>query len=138
MDISTTLRQDANTPTRMVLRHYATGLDLEDEEGKKVALLVMGADSDAAKRCDRDYKRRMREAAVRRRDGQIPPEMWEEYVIEMAVATTVGWEHASYKGTAEFSADLIRQFYRAEPWALEQHQEFIADRAHFSGASKTA
>lgn len=137
IEIGTTLRQDANTPTPLVLRDYRTGADLQDAEGNKATLLVLGDDSDAAKRCERAFQRRVKEHAQRTRSSSITAEMWEEHQVAKAVATTVGWEHVAYQGEAAFSLALAERFFKNEPWALEQQEEFRSNRANFSGASKT-
>lgn len=137
LELGTTVRSNANAGARMVLRHHVTGADLEDGEGKKVVLFVLGRDADAVKRCEREFHRRNQEQAKRSRNHSIDAEVWEQHALNIAVVATTGWENAGYKGRTEFSADLIREFYRNEPWALEQVQAFMDDRANFSEPLKT-
>lgn len=137
MKIGTGLKSHANEGARMVLRDYRTGLDLEDGEGQKAALLLLGSDSDAVRRVEREFQHRNTEQAKRTRDARITPEAWEAHQLNKLVAATVGWEHCEYDDTTEFSPELIRRFYVEEPWARDQAQEFVDDRANFSGASKT-
>ena len=138
IDLSTNLRSTANAGAPMVLRHYATGADIVDGDGNKATLLLLGSDSDVVKQCEREFQLRTTEIAKRTLDARISPEAWEQYQLDRVVAATTGWEHCAYEGEAEFSAELVRRFYRNEPWAFEQAQAFVDDRANFSGASKTS
>lgn len=138
IELGTTLRAAANTGAPMVLRHYATGADLEDGEGRKATLHLLGADSDAVKQCEREFQLRTTELAKRARDSRISPEAWEQYRLDRVVSATTGWENCAYDGEAEFSTELIRKFYRQEPWAFEQAESFVDDRGNFGGASKTS
>lgn len=137
IELHTDIKEVANEGVRMVLRHPVTGADFEDEAGNKAALIVLGKDAKVARKLDREFQKRVSDHSRKNRSRDIPPEMWEQHELDKAVATTVGWEHCSHKGQEAFSAELIRQFYLEEPWALEQWREWHDDRAHFSRASTT-
>lgn len=134
IELGTTLKETANAGVRMPLRRMGTGPELADGDGNVAALYVLGADSDVARQCERDFQKTLDEHSKRHRSGAVPPELWEEHRLEKAVRLTTGWEHCSYQGTTTFSAKVIRDFYRNEPWALEQVERFVTDREHFAGA----
>ena len=137
MELGSDLAQLSTDGARLQLLHRNTSIPLETEDGEAVVLIVAGQDGEQYRKAKLKIERRQLEDAKRSRSYRLTPEQIESNTLDILVACTVGWENCAYKGDEEFSADVIRGFYKSERWAAEQVEEFMNERANFSAASKT-
>lgn len=121
----------ANNGATLQLRHPATGKKLEDAEGAPITITLAGSDSDAYRKAQRQITNR-RLAETKKRGGlKLTSEELEEEALDILVACTLAWSsNLVIDGEVPSNA---RKIYQRLPWAKEQADEFIADRAAFLG-----
>lgn len=137
MELGLNLTADASAGAWMTLRDPRTGEDLQDEHGKPARLKLAGKDSTQWRKAADDTARRQLEESARNRKWRMTPEALRAASLRQYAAVTLDWENCAFNGTSTFSVETARDFYASEPWALDQVEEFIGDRANFSKGSKT-
>lgn len=124
--------------TKFQPRHPGTRLPME-RNGKPSFLLLYGKDSPAFKKTYAAQRRRYLDEMAKTRGTYVQSdEAREADAMELLVACTAGWENAAYKGTEEFSADLVKTMYAEQAWLKEDVDQYIGDRANFLAPSKTS
>lgn len=115
---------------RCILRDPATDDDLYDGD-EPVAIWVVGRDS-------KEYKRYQSETESKYRGKKAPyGGKARALALELLARCTKKFDNLSIKGEpVEMDTDSIVEFYKAVPWAKEQVDEFIHDRANFLGNSQ--
>lgn len=123
--------------------------------GLGIFITVLGRDSEEFKRVQSDYNR-ARVSRVQRAGGRMPaidPKEIENEQIDMLAACTKSWRTVDLKSSAdpkpaepivllngeklECSAKNAARLYRGYPWAREQIDEAVTNRANFLKPSRT-
>lgn len=140
----------ATAGSKCVLRHPGTDEPITDN-GKALYLLLAGRDSTQYRTAVRKRNARIvADSQTRRRKGlsefeaEVMAERSEEEDLTVLVACTLGWGWGEAPGTVLMEGEELactpenaRRFYSELPWAVEQAEKHIADRANFLPASKT-
>ncbi|MCO4101054.1 MAG: hypothetical protein HEQ38_17005 [Gemmatimonas sp.] len=121
---------------------------LLSREGKPCTLTLLGADSETAKRLDRQRSASAQNRVVasmfgksKARAAMTPEDIAEQaqHDLDKLVTLTVGWY--GWEGEDEepvpFSAEAVRELYEQDPDTREQALQFIGDRAVFFARSST-
>jgi hypothetical protein len=134
------LELEIEAPFRLILVHPVTRQPLRDTEGNPAYIDHYSADSEIARKHQREVQRRRLQSRGRMK---ITPEELEAEAIEILAALTVGWHLVGLKGqviTTEFTRENARDLY-GDPtiaWLREQIDESTADRANFSQGSSSS
>src|SRR4029077_990726 len=133
------LELEVETPFRLILVHPVTRQPLRDEDGNPAYIDHYSADSEIARKHQRNIQRRR--LAMRGR-MRITPEELEAEAVDILAALTVGWYLVGTKGqkiNTPFTQENARELY-GDPtitWLREQVDESTADRANFSQGSSS-
>ena len=96
-----------------------------------ITLTLRGTDSRAYRANRREMVKRRQQASARN-GGQVPLEVIEAESIETVLACVVGWDNIVLDGVpVEFTPTNARRVFTRVPWAVEQAEVFIHDRANF-------
>src|SRR4029077_1406550 len=128
------LELEVETPFRLTLIHPVTRQPMRDADGNQAYIDHYSADSEIARKHQRNVQRRR--LAMRGR-MKITPEELEGEAVEILAALTAGWHLVDLKGNVidlPFNQDNARELYAnpAVSWLREQIDESTADRANFS------
>jgi hypothetical protein len=121
----------------MPLRHPVTNAPLlQDDEETPIIIKVLGMDSKAFRKATRaNQDRRLRGTRYR------PPtaEEIDAEGLEILVKCTIGWAGIILDGAAlDCTPANVRTLYTRLPWAREQVDNYIGDRANFMQPSATS
>lgn len=139
LDLSTldTLKAAEDGMT-LEVRHPTTGAVLSNGDGRAVALILAGADSERSKRAERAATNRRLKMAGRR-SATITAEELEADALEVLAACTLGWSGFAVNGQElECTPANAKQLYGQYPWLREQADAFRSDRANFLKSSPTS
>jgi len=117
-------------PSRMTIRHFATGQPLDGW------LDLLSFDSEVARQYDIEIARKN----IQQRVTRVTPEMQEEQAIGRLAALTTGWKLVGLDGSpldVPFNAKNAVELYASNgmKWLREQAAVWVTDRANFTGAS---
>lgn len=114
----------------MTLFHPVEETPLKGSDGKPITLQLLGIDSTEHQRAQRTITNRR---LARPNRAKLTAEQLQAEMIEVLVACTVGWsDNFQLDGQAfGYSTENARTLYERFPWAREQADEFIGDRANF-------
>jgi hypothetical protein len=111
------------------LLHPVTGDPLVDDvTGDDVVLTLAGMDSPRY----RDHVRKITNKRMAQRRQKLSAEDVEADGLDLIVAMTLGWRNIELDGKPLACTPAnARILYERAPWAREQADAFIGDRAHF-------
>lgn len=116
----------------MELVNPVDGETLLDDEGNPVSIKLLGQDSKAWRKMNRDFTRKKTSEMAKSRRRSVDFTMTDEEKAEMVAACTIGWSGIEEDGQAiEFSQESAKDIYMKYSWIREQADEFIGDRANF-------
>jgi hypothetical protein len=113
------------------LRHPVTGEVLTTDDGP-VTITLLGSDSDASQKAQRDAQRRR----LRKGPGfRITPEMLEAESLTLLATLTQSWQGIGLGGEEELpcTEDNVKRVYTEVKWIRKQVESFITEIEHFLG-----
>lgn len=124
---------------RLVIRRLDNNKPVLAKNGKEIAIILQGPDSQT-------FRRAVRAQAIRRMqgDGLSPKDITEATLeqvetetFETLVACSIGWENVldTNGDPIEFSKDAVRALYTRWPAVREQAERFYGDRRNFLAGS---
>lgn len=127
-------KPQAEVGAPMALRHPGSNAIILLPSGKPFEIMLLGMDSKIAKQ--QIAKNTNARLAMGNR-LKLKSEDLEAEAIELLVALTTGWpEDVVFDGEPfPYSPVNARMLYKTYPWAKEQADQFIADRANYLGNS---
>lgn len=131
MDLSTIdTAEMANAGAPMHL-HGPNGAPLFTDEGDPITITLLGDDSDALTKLDRQTTNQHL-----RGGNTVTAELAEAKHLNRLARATVAWSGITVDGKAlDFSEEAARELYRRFKWIRGQAAVFISDRANFLRAS---
>lgn len=127
------LAVEAESPSRLVLLHPATGKAIKSADGKEESyIMLLGMDSITATK----HRRSVANKHLGRRNSKITAEGLEESASELLAALTKDWklfnfdgEEIDYPCNRKNAVDLYEK--PEFNWIREQVDAFVSDRANF-------
>lgn len=117
----------------LTLLHPQTG------EALPAKVRILGVDSEAYQRTQRNQNRRRLEKQARNRRYRTTLEEVDAELMELVVAVTVGWSGMALDGKPfEYTAENAKVLYTRCPWAFDQVQAAVVDRGNFLPRSATS
>lgn len=116
----------ASKPHFLQLSHPATGELLANEDGKKIGIDLLGADSSEYQ----NARRRWQTSRMSKRNKNPTIAEIEAAAIEWLAAVTVKFHNIEFDGE-KANEKAAADVYRDHAWIREQVEEFINDRANF-------
>lgn len=116
-------------------RHPVTDAPLKTDDDKPIGVSVLGADSDRYQELSRSRgNARLKETMKKGAKANITTESIDADALAILVGVTTEVHNVVIDGKkyANSPAD-IREMYEKLPWAREQVQAFVEDRANFLG-----
>ena len=112
------------------LLHPVSGLPIEDEDGAKMRLKLVGKDSDEYRKAQRaTTERRLKSRSKAQR---FDADALEQEATDVLVACTKDMQGFADNGEdLEFNPASVRKVYTNYPWIREQVDEFVDDRGNF-------
>jgi hypothetical protein len=133
------LELDVDQVHKMTIIHPDNNQPLRDKDGKEAYIAHYSADSDVARKMNRESARRR----LNSRRTKISPEELEAEGVELLAAMTSDWYLVAKDGTpldVPFTQENARELYssRKMQWLREQVDNSATDRANFSKGSPTS
>lgn len=127
-----------DVPEQMKIVHPVTRQILRDSKGKEAFIELYSADSDVA----RKHQREVMQRRIAMRRAKVSAEEVEASGTEVLVTLTKSWHLVGLDGApleVPCDPDNARELYSASgmAWLREQVDEFVFDRANFTKASST-
>lgn len=133
MDLSTlNIDEQSEQGVYMELMHPIDDEPLLQDDGSKITIKLLGADSKAFRDISKKHsrKRTANMMKTRKKDIDFTPTL--EETCETLAACTVGWKGIEANGNAiKFSTDEAYKLYMDFSWIREQVNIFVGDRANF-------
>lgn len=112
------------------LLHPVTGQPIEDEDGEKLRVELVGKDSKQYRKAQRTITERRLKS--RSKANRFDADALEQEAVDILVACTIGWEGFAEGGEElEFKPANVRKVYTTHLWIKEQVDEFVDDRGNF-------
>jgi len=116
----------------MELRHPATGAVLNQDDGSPVTITLAGSDSERYRKAERSNQNRRLKNSAGRRGLTVTSEELENDNLEVLAAATVAWAGIVLHGESlDCTVANARKVFKEIPWAREQAEQFVAERANF-------
>lgn len=124
-------RAEAGEPMELMFPGSKPPVALAENGDDPIRLILRGTDSAAYRAIRRELVKRRQQAQARNR-GETPMEVVEGESLEVVLACIVGWENIVMDGVpVDFTPTNARRVLTRVPWAVEQADLFIHERANF-------